>query len=442
MVEIVNKLFSFIHIPFSDDEIGLISEDEVRRIRMVNYIGVISMLTMLSYILLYAILDYNLLKPAIWFLSIGVSVIIGIIIINRLGYYNLGKILMALVNPFFMSGVVLFIFGNKPEFQIFLLLSAFVPLFLWSIKKPALLLFFIVLNVAIYIVIEFFAIEAKISVELPEKYIEWFHSTNVLVCFFGAGIAIAVYVILADKKEEKLVLQTKELEKSQQHRDFIYSVIAHDLRSPFNGFLGLTSLLVEDYDQLDDENRKKYVKLIYDLSNSLNSLLENLLGWSKMQSGKLILDLQTIQLKSVVNEIIKLLSGIIEKKNIQITNNIDDKIEVIADKYLISSVIRNLTTNALKFTSTNGVITIFSTIKNDKVELCIKDTGIGIPEKYITNLFDLSSKYMAQGTNSEKGSGLGLKLCKDFVHAMGGDIWVKSKVNKGTEFYFTVPQNI
>ena len=428
----------FVYVNLTGDSVLDYTQDEIRRIKMVNYIGLIGIICLFLYGLAYSIIDLRLYAPAIGLVFMSVIVIIGIIALNNRGFYLLSKLL---INIIFLLIVVInsiWIFGKVSDSQIFFLLCAIVPVFLWGTKNTGYLAVFIGLNLVLYIVIEFSPSFLNNIIQMPDKYITFFSSSNVLVCFMGIALAIGVFIVLSNKKEKQLIKQASELKKSQIHRDMVYSIIAHDLRSPFNGFMSLTELLLNEYDDFSDEKKREYLQTIFKSSVILSNLLDNLLDWSKMQSGKLEANFKTLLLKQKIDEVSMLLKDLINNKGFALTVNIDPNLTVYADSYMVSTIIRNLLANAIKFTPNGGAIAVTAKQHNSAVEICVSDSGVGIPQINLDKLFNLSSTYTTLGTNSERGSGLGLKICKDFVEANGGKLWVESEPNKGSKFYFSL----
>jgi signal transduction histidine kinase len=168
-------------------------------------------------------------------------------------------------------------------------------------------------------------------------------------------------------------------------------------------------------------------------------LLENLLEWSRSQTGKLEFNPQKVNLKALIDEHISNLGMQVVTKNIRLNNKVADDIEIMADINLINTVLRNLLSNAVKFTEKEGMITVHADRLKDHVAIAVKDTGIGISRDNIDKLFRIDDKYTREGTEHESGTGLGLLLCKEFVEKHGGKIWVESQEGKGSEFIFSIP---
>jgi len=248
------------------------------------------------------------------------------------------------------------------------------------------------------------------------------------------------------QKQNLIKLQTDtiqeanyELTKSNTTKDRILSIIGHDLRNPFNVVSGFSEILLEEYRDLPPETIEQYLNLISNSSKNGNVLLENLLQWSRTQTGGIIFEPIHLNLLLVAEESFNFLEGDALKKNITIQLQIDPDISVEADENMLKTILRNLLSNAIKFTRENGSITVYSSLKSDHVELCVSDSGVGIPEEKIPLLFNIDTNISTRGTSHETGTGLGLILCKEFVEKHHGKIWVESAVGIGSQFKFTLP---
>ena len=253
-------------------------------------------------------------------------------------------------------------------------------------------------------------------------------------------VRIKTHLDLINSKR-KIELQARELSQANALKDKMFSVISHDLRSPVSSIkLALDFIskgLVKPTDELFNETIKGLVKT----TDEAYILLENLLGWAKSQSNILTVYPESLDLKLLASSIAGLLKLTSENKKISIENNIPEGITVFADMQMIQSVLRNLLSNALKFTPENGSIEMNALEMNTEVIISIKDSGVGISEPSLKRIFDQDQPVKTLGTNKESGSGLGLILCKDFVEKNGGRIWVESEKGKGSTFSFTVPVN-
>lgn len=235
--------------------------------------------------------------------------------------------------------------------------------------------------------------------------------------------------------------QTEEkLREINATKDKLFSIIAHDLKSPYNAQLGFLELLLEDNKSFSDEQRKKFIKTVYHSTKQSFALLDNLLVWSRTQTDKIPFNPVELLLAQVFEEAVELQRYAAQAKNIMIDTQLDNEsMEVTADQEMVNTVLRNLISNAIKFTPENGRIILGARTANDKKTLIyVKDTGVGIPEQDIGKLFDPASNYSRVGTNREKGTGIGLILCQDFVERNGGKIWVESPPEQGSTFFFTL----
>ena len=237
--------------------------------------------------------------------------------------------------------------------------------------------------------------------------------------------------------EEKIA----ELKKSNNEKDIFFSIIAHDLRSPLNGFWGLTRILVEELPNMTIDQIHQITLSMENSATSLYHLLENLLEWARMQQGLIPFDPKPIELLPEVKESIVMILESAKSKEIEITYDIPNDLAVFADSKMLQFVIRNLVSNAVKFTYKGGKINVSAKVKGDnRVEISIKDSGIGMNNTMVDHLFRLDSQTNRNGTEGEPSTGLGLTLCKEFVEKQGGKIEVESKEGKGSIFYFTIPQ--
>ncbi len=241
------------------------------------------------------------------------------------------------------------------------------------------------------------------------------------------------------RSELQMIKQAEELKELNATKDKFFSIIAHDLKGPFNSILGFSDLLLENYRDLDGDTLEKSLQAIHGASNQAYALLENLLLWSRAQTGRVDYNPEVIYLQEKVLENIRLLKFQANKKNIQLTSNIPSNLKVLADRNMMGTIMRNLLTNAIKFTNRNGKIEVSAIVKNQQVEISVADNGIGIPKENFDKIFCIDSKTSTPGTEKEKGSGLGLILCKEFAERNGGKIWVESELEKGSTFRFTIP---
>ena len=245
---------------------------------------------------------------------------------------------------------------------------------------------------------------------------------------------------LQDEKEQ-IEIKKQELENLNATKDKFFSLIAHDLKNPFNTIIGLSELLLYRFDSYPKEKIREFVTQIYNYSTHTYTLLDNMLQWARSQTRQIEVISEWINISDLIQENINLMQNKADEKNITIEPVIDHEAEhAYADENMVSTVIRNLLSNAIKFTPENGKVTILSRVNRDQqIQISVEDTGIGISKENIPKLFSLGSGYSTHGTKSEKGTGLGLILCKEFVEKLHGKIWVESEPGQGSIFHVTLP---
>jgi len=260
--------------------------------------------------------------------------------------------------------------------------------------------------------------------------------------YFGKQVLIATGRDITEKNlvEESIRTKNEELQKLNTEKDKFFSIIAHDLRSPFTAFLGFTQLMVQDLPSLRIDNIQEIALLMRDSATNLHRLLENLLQWSRLQRGMIAFNPKPFLIQPKMKSCVQSVLEIAGKKGVEISFNIPDDLLVFADYNMIESVISNLASNAVKFTNKGGKVLISGKTNNDhSVEISIKDTGIGLNDSMLEKLFRIDEYTSRQGTEGEPSTGLGLILCKDFVDRHKGKIWVESTEGMGSTFYFTLP---
>ncbi len=247
--------------------------------------------------------------------------------------------------------------------------------------------------------------------------------------FIGVGFDITERVAIEKQLREANLVKMKFL-----------SIIAHDLRNPFNSLLGFSTLLLANYDRYSDEKIREYVKYMSKAANQGHQLLENLLDWARANTRKIEINPETFNLQHAIIETIGLLSGSASKKDITISVQVSELVHVYADQNMIRTIIRNLVSNAIKFTARGGAIQITSRDEDEYIVLGVEDNGIGISNDKLTNLFSLSSDYSTLGTEKETGTGLGLILCNEFILLNKGSIEASSIPGKGSTFRVFIPR--
>lgn len=239
--------------------------------------------------------------------------------------------------------------------------------------------------------------------------------------------------------QERIEKQKDALIELNNQKDKFFSIIAHDLKNPYTGLIGYIQVLIEDFDSISDSVKLKYLGNTLKMLRGSYELLENLLYWSRLKTGRIEPQVSVLNLYSLINQIHPVITLMLDNKKLRFSNTVDQNLNFRGDYFMISTVLRNLLNNAIKFTPQTGEI-IFSAEKNeDMLKISVKDTGIGMDEQLVKDLFRIDKKVQREGTENEQGTGLGLLLCKEFVEANGGKIWAESKEGAGSEFIFTLP---
>ena len=266
------------------------------------------------------------------------------------------------------------------------------------------------------------------------------------VCIRGADgktkylLGISEDITEQKKAEEEIKLKNQQLQAINAEKDKFFSIIAHDLRSPFAGFLKLTNSMVRKLNSMPIGQIQQLMELMNESASNLYSLLENLLEWANIKRGRMEFRQEMVSLTNVVNQTICLINESSRQKDIAIKANISEGLEIYADLHMAESILRNLITNAVKFTAPKGKIFVSAKTTNDnQIEISIEDNGVGMSQELQDNLFKIDSKVIRPGTDGEASSGLGLLLCKEFVEKNGGKISVVSEEGKGSKFSFTMP---
>ncbi|MCF8372789.1 MAG: PAS domain S-box protein [Bacteroidales bacterium] len=246
--------------------------------------------------------------------------------------------------------------------------------------------------------------------------------------------------ITEKKSSEKILLKSEQnLREANATKDKFFSIIAHDLKNPFNAIMGFAHLLHEEFEEFSDDDKKRFIKNIWEASENTYKLVENLLQWSRAQTGKIPFKPEKIDLSIIANENISVLKPSAESKNIRVFSEVKFNTNVYGDPNMLTTVVRNLLSNAVKFTNPGGRVLISCKIMKDVAEVCIEDNGIGISKENQKKIFQFGEQFKREGTANERGTGLGLILCKEFIDRHQGELRIESKPGKGSKFFFTVP---
>jgi signal transduction histidine kinase len=242
-----------------------------------------------------------------------------------------------------------------------------------------------------------------------------------------------------EEKNRLIVSKNQELKELNHTKDKLFSVIGHDLGNQFNIILGFLEVLVSDFKKLDSAKVENHLNNISKSANHAYDLLENLLTWSRMQTKSIHYNPEVFNVNSKIRKSVEMLEGAFAKKNISAEVVTEENTDVFADANMFSMVIRNLVSNAIKFTNENGKILVSAKRESDFCKITVQDNGVGISPELVERIFLLESNHSTPGTKGEKGTGLGLILCREFIEKHNGKIWVESEVGKGSRFIFTLP---
>lgn len=243
-------------------------------------------------------------------------------------------------------------------------------------------------------------------------------------------------------RNHELLVQSEELKGAISTKDKFFSIIAHDLKSPFNSIIGFSEILKDEATDLNSEVVAQYAGTINSTATNTYNLLVELLDWAKTQQGGMPFDCKVVVLDQIIISVFAGLKNSADQKNIVLTKNIPANLMMTADENMVNAILRNLIQNAIKFTPKSGKVNVAAKVLDKQVEISVSDNGIGMTREAIENLFKIETSFTTQGTENEKGTGLGLLLCKEFVEKHDGRIWVESEVGKGSTFRINLPVEI
>jgi signal transduction histidine kinase len=258
----------------------------------------------------------------------------------------------------------------------------------------------------------------------------------------NANNELTKQIALREEIEKNLVRLNHDLNKLNATKNKLFSIIAHDLRSPFTSILGFSELLIQNIRTYGPENSEEFITHISNTAEHTLTLLDNLLSWARTQTGEIDFKPENLHPYPIVEEIVGLLNSSATIKNITLNNSVPDDIIVYADPNMFKTILRNLVQNSIKFTNSGGTVDIHAISKQNQIVFSITDNGVGMSKETHNNIFSIDTTVITNGTDHERGSGLGLVLCKEFIEKNGGKIWAESEVGKGSKFEFTIPSSI
>lgn len=267
-----------------------------------------------------------------------------------------------------------------------------------------------------------------------EGHIRWLDMTMAPTGLYGEDVLLCSVFDVTESRNLH-----KELQELNSTKDTLFSIIAHDLKNPISNMKQVTSLLLESYDDLSEGERRQFVESVKDSAGAVFTLLENLLEWSRSQRGLLQYNPVPMDLRIVALNTVSILRLSAENKAIELINDVTEEVMAYGDPALLTTVLRNLCSNAIKFTPRGGKVVVDAVLKDDLIQLSVSDTGVGISADAIADIFNPMGSKSTPGTERESGTGLGLVICREFAEKNGGTIWAESTPGKGSTFFFTVP---
>lgn len=286
----------------------------------------------------------------------------------------------------------------------------------------------------------------SLELEKQKQYIIVLAVVALLGLFLISGIVLRYNYLrktkeITEKKNKKIERQKTELKQLNATKDKFFSILAHDLKNPFQTILGYSNLLSTDYNEMNEEEKRNVIAQINNVSKSSYQLLENLLSWANTQTGRIEYMPKKYNLEKLTSDTVQLVNMQADRKSQKIEVKVDPKILVQTDNNIFSTILRNLLTNAVKFSKMNGIIIIDACAEENDIILMVQDNGSGIQPDRIDDLFTLKKSKNSEGTALESGTGLGLVICKEFVEIYGGKIWVESVLGEGSKFFFSIPKS-
>ncbi len=456
-------------------------EAEQRRLRLTHFLNYSGIFSHFLYCAFYLLIDaQHLYMYSVILVIFTIPYFLSLRFLSK-GKYAIAKFFLTYFIPVSCIIGSVFFLGRESNFHFYLLLFIILPFMVWAPGQRWKIVPAFFFNVVFFCLIQYGDLNRLSITRLPSEF-EMLHTTVTIMGSFLILLSVVLWYmyvsesyenrlhewsetlaktntelndqkniiteannLLIEKQEEiemqaeSLIKVNRELRESVATKDKFFSIISHDLRNPMGTLHELSNVLYKEHDRFDQEQKEEIIKAISESSRSAYNLLENLLTWSRLQTGRMQVRPEKINLFNIINETLGLLENMRSKKDIVVFLPEGKSQEVYADRAMISSLLNNLLSNAMKFTPEGGKIRISYKQESEFTEVCICDSGLGISPENIPKLFRIDQSYSTRGTNREKGTGLGLLLCKEFVEQNGGRIWAESKVGKGSRFFFTLP---
>lgn len=446
-MSIIGSIYAFFRL--SDEEIAIYDKEiSLENTRRAFYLTLISVPVTLIHVILFALkLKVVTGIERLWVFSIiytHLSVFILTMICGSVLYFSYYRrkknnlpsricaniVLLALL----LMGALLTTFDQyvTPAITPFLITTILVGIF-FQLRPKISLLFFALSYAIFYIGISITQIDQDVLISNQVN--------GVSITAIGLCLSMVLWRSNLNriKQREKISKQNKALSESNAEKDKFFSIIAHDLKSPFNSILGFSDILITQVKEKDYEGIDQYAQIINQSSKSAMDLLMNLMEWSKAHTGRMEFKPEFFELNDLIRETESLFKGALLHKKISLAINMPDETIVFADKNMIRTILRNLISNAIKFTYPDGNVVIGVEKSLNGFLISVTDDGVGIPKESINSLFRIDQNYSTLGTFREKGTGLGLILCKELIGKHNGRIWGESEYGKGSKFVFTLP---
>jgi signal transduction histidine kinase len=257
------------------------------------------------------------------------------------------------------------------------------------------------------------------------------------------AFALAIYIMLLayrnDKFQNNIISLNAKILQDSIEKDKFYSIVSHDIMNPFNALLGFSKILKEAVKEGDHEEVEECSVIVHQSAERISNLLQNLLVWSRVQNGKIQFTPKNHNVNQLVSEAMAVVAPIAKNKTITLDWKVEGEINALLDKNMITSVIQNIVTNAIKFTPKGGQVKVSASSESTKLKVVVSDTGVGMNEEQLSKLFRLDKASSSKGTDEETGTGLGLIIAREFIEKHNGKIWAESELGKGSKFCFDIP---
>ncbi|MEN6619018.1 MAG: HAMP domain-containing sensor histidine kinase [Rikenellaceae bacterium] len=425
------------------------SDSESPSVKISNNVAIlIGLCVFFSFGLFFFYEDSRYYKDVIFFISLYVPLSMIVFYINYKKFYFLAGLLLNLIFTFLFFGLSGIFFGKTPGLHFYFLLFSLIPLLTFKLQRVVYVVTLMVINVSCFGYVQYFKPSDEFLLVFPESSVSLFENISTALLFLMLILIILVNQVILQNKEKRLKKQADEISRKNveltnlnMSKDRFFSIIAHDLRGPVGTISTFLDYLADTSNNLTSDQFTESLEVIKRSSQDIYNLLENLLTWSRIQYGNIVFNRQNYNLTELIAANITLFKPMTNQKNINLVNRAEDHDYFISiDKEMINTVLRNMLNNALKFTNNGGEIVVSVKRDEDYITVSIADNGLGMKKETIDNLFKIEIKQNnILGTQGEKGTGLGLILCKQFVERHGGEISIKSEIGRGSEFSFTIP---